>query len=67
VNKDVSEKLISRIPKHIVAVAESGLKSGDEVRRLKEAGYRAFLVGEHAMSAPDPGAALADLLREASA
>jgi indole-3-glycerol phosphate synthase len=50
------------IPENVVAVAESGLKSGDDLRRLKAAGYDAFLIGERFMSADDPGRALRDVL-----
>ena len=36
-------------------MAESGIRQGGDVRRLRDAGYDAFLVGEHLMAAPDPG------------
>jgi indole-3-glycerol phosphate synthase len=54
--------LAPRVPDDVVAVAESGIRSAGDLRRLREAGYDAFLVGEHLMSAPDPGAALRALL-----
>jgi len=54
--------LAAAIPDHVVAVAESGIATGDDVHRLRGAGFDAFLVGEHLMRAPDPGAALAALL-----
>jgi indole-3-glycerol phosphate synthase len=60
------EALISEIPAGVTAVAESGLTSGADLRRLRAAGYHAFLIGERFMSVPDPGAALAQLLRDAS-
>lgn len=53
------------IPDAVTAVAESGIKSGAELRRLRDAGFDAFLVGEQLMQASDPGAALERLLREA--
>jgi phosphoribosylanthranilate isomerase len=46
---------------------ESGIKGPGDVRRLRDAGYDAFLVGEHLMSSPDPGAALEELIRASSA
>lgn len=54
------------VPDDVVAVAESGIKSGADLRRLRDAGFDAFLVGEHLMSAKDPGAALRLLVKEAS-
>jgi indole-3-glycerol phosphate synthase len=51
----------------VTAVSESGLKTGQDVRRLRDAGYDAFLVGEQFMTAPDPGRAAAQLIAEASA
>ncbi|MGE5126178.1 MAG: indole-3-glycerol phosphate synthase TrpC [Betaproteobacteria bacterium] len=59
--------LAPAIPDDVVAVAESGIRSGRDLRELRAAGFDAFLVGEHLMSAPDPGAALLRLIREAEA
>jgi indole-3-glycerol phosphate synthase len=56
-----------KIPDGVVAVAESGIRSGDDVRRLRDVGFDAVLVGEHLMRSPDPGAALSVLIDEASA
>jgi len=53
-----SAALIARMPADVVAVSESGLKAAEDVRRLRALGYRAFLVGERFMTAPDPGEAL---------
>jgi indole-3-glycerol phosphate synthase len=62
----VFDSLIQRMPDGVVAVAESGLKTADDVRRLRAAGYNAFLMGERFMAAPDPGAALSELWATAS-
>ena len=48
-----------------IAVAESGLKTGGDLRRSANAGYDAFLIGERFMATDDPGQALADLLKGA--
>jgi phosphoribosylanthranilate isomerase len=52
------------IPDHVVAVAESGITGAEDIGRLRDAGFDAFLIGEHLMSAPNPGAALEKLLEE---
>jgi indole-3-glycerol phosphate synthase len=49
------------VPGDRLLVTESGILERADVRRLREAGVHAFLVGEAFMRAPDPGAALADL------
>ncbi|MFI5058390.1 MAG: indole-3-glycerol phosphate synthase TrpC [Candidatus Acidiferrales bacterium] len=59
---ETSFELIERIPDDCIAVSESGLCSHDDLRKLREAGFDAFLIGEHLMLAPDPAAALAQLL-----
>lgn len=46
----------------VVLVAESGIASADDVRRARDAGADAVLVGEALMRAPEPGALLADLV-----
>jgi indole-3-glycerol phosphate synthase len=61
VEVEASERLATRLPAHVVAVAESGLRSRGDIDRLAARGYRAFLVGERLMTAEDPGAALGAL------
>ena len=67
VDTRVSREAVGLIPEEVIAVAESGLKTGADLRELKSAGYDAFLVGERFMTTDDPGAALAELLKGASA
>ena len=43
-------------------VAESGIKTGEDVRSLHRAGASALLIGESLLRAEDPGAKLAELL-----
>ncbi|HZU26105.1 MAG TPA: indole-3-glycerol phosphate synthase TrpC [Bryobacteraceae bacterium] len=62
VTLDTSLRLADRMPPHAVRVAESGISSRDDIQRLKQAGFGAFLVGEHLMKAADPAAALRELI-----
>jgi indole-3-glycerol phosphate synthase len=55
------ERLAPAMPRHVVAVAESGLRTPADVTRLAAAGYRGFLIGETLMTSPDPGARLREL------
>ncbi len=50
------------IPAGVVAVAESGIRGADDVRRLADAGYQAVLVGETLVRSADRRAAVAQLL-----
>jgi len=58
----VFDDLIDEVPDHVTVVAESGLREAEDLRRLRSAGYDAFLIGERFMTTPDPGEALAELL-----
>ncbi|UCF97476.1 MAG: indole-3-glycerol phosphate synthase TrpC [Spirochaetaceae bacterium] len=58
VDLDVSLRLARSIPENITVVSESGIRGPEDIRRLRAVGIRAFLVGEHLMSAEDPAAAL---------
>lgn len=64
VDLETSIDLARLAPTGAVLVSESGIHNGADIRRLKSAGFNAFLVGEHLMRANDPGAALAQLIRE---
>ena len=62
VDVDASERLIGAIPRSVIAVSESGLKTAADIDGLRGIGYRAFLMGERFMTAADPGAALRSVL-----
>jgi indole-3-glycerol phosphate synthase len=66
VRLELFDELAPRMPSDTVAIAESGLKSSGDVRRLSAAGYHAFLMGERFMTESNPGAALAALRVHAS-
>jgi indole-3-glycerol phosphate synthase len=55
--------LAERLPENVVRVAESGIRSGEDIARLRAAGYQAFLIGESLMRADSPGEALRELMR----
>jgi len=59
---ETSFELIERIPDTCMAVSESGLRTHDDLTKLREAGFDAFLIGESLMLSPDPGAALGTFL-----
>ena len=60
VSLDTSLSLAREAPSDALLISESGLKSPDDLRRLREAGYRGFLIGETLMRADDPEQALRD-------
>lgn len=62
VDLSASTRLIGRMPRGVVAIAESGLKTRRDLEALRAAGYDAFLIGERLMTAADPGAELRELL-----
>lgn len=62
VSLETTERLAPGVPAGALLVAESGIRSGEDLRRMSRAGAHAVLVGEAFMARPDPGAALAELL-----
>jgi len=62
IDMSLTEQVAKRVPSDVVLVAESGIRTADDVRRMRDAGAHAVLVGEHLMRAPSPGAALRELL-----
>jgi indole-3-glycerol phosphate synthase len=62
VHVETSLELIEQIPEECLAVSESGIRSYEDLLKLRRAGFDAFLVGEHLMLADDPAAALRELL-----
>ncbi len=55
-------RLMDMVENHDILVAESGIKTHQDVVRLSDAGVKRLLVGEHLMRQPDVGKALRDLI-----
>jgi indole-3-glycerol phosphate synthase len=66
VSAETSILLAARIPASAVRVTESGISTHEDIVRLHEAGFDAFLIGESLMRQPDPGVALAELIKGAT-
>jgi len=67
VSLDTTLELRQHVPGSQLLIAESGIRTRDDIARLRAAGVHAFLIGETFMRAADPGAALSGLLGEGPA
>ncbi len=59
---DNSFRLAGRLPEHVCTVSESGISHPETVRKLRQAGFNGFLIGESFMKTDDPGEALSDFI-----
>jgi len=64
VNLETSFELRAKLPHGCITVSESGIKTAADLRRIRDAGFNAVLMGERLMAQPDPGKALSELLAE---
>jgi indole-3-glycerol phosphate synthase len=60
VNLQCSLNLRPHVPDEILIISESGMKTSDDIRRIRDAGFHGVLIGESLMRADDPG----ELLQE---
>ena len=58
----VSERLLPLLPEGVKGVAESGVRTAEDARRLRRAGAANLLVGEALVRAADPGALLREMV-----
>lgn len=63
-NVQTSFELNRQVPGEYLRISESGISSPDTVRRLREAGFRGFLMGENFMKQDDPATALHHFIEE---
>jgi indole-3-glycerol phosphate synthase len=56
----LSERLIPRFPRDVIAVSESGISTAADAARARAAGANAVLVGEALMRAPNPARLIAE-------
>ena len=61
VDTDNSRRLRERIPRDVLFVSESGVRTAEDVEKLREIGADAVLIGETLMRAPDKKARLDEL------
>jgi len=61
IDMDKAAGIISRLGGGHFRVAESGMKSADDIRKMRTAGADAFLVGSGLMSSENPEAVFADM------
>jgi len=67
VRLETSLDLAEAIPADCIAVSESGLHRHEDLDRLRNAGFDAFLIGEHLMEEHDPCIPFRELIGSASA
>ena len=61
VSLDTTLAMLGDLPAGKLLVTESGIRTREDVKKMRDAGVNAFLVGEAFMRADDPGKALTDL------
>jgi len=61
VTLETSLNLVEKIPAPVLKISESGFESREQIDRLRHAGFRAFLIGEHLMRTGNPREALRKL------
>lgn len=62
VDLSTTERLQPLAPPNATIVAESGIHTRDDVKRLEAAGVDAVLIGESIVTAPDPAAKIRELI-----
>ena len=65
VTLETSLRLAEQMPDGVLKISESGIHSHDDIRRLQDAGFDAFLVGEHLLKAASPESEMRALLGRA--
>jgi indole-3-glycerol phosphate synthase len=63
VDLGTSERLSKRMPANVIRVAESGIKTSQDIDHLRSFGFHAFLVGESLLRQNDRAAAVRRLLK----
>ncbi|MDX1284492.1 MAG: indole-3-glycerol-phosphate synthase TrpC, partial [Draconibacterium sp.] len=64
VSVETSVELSKQIPKKFVKISESGLAGAEEIKYLKNHGFKGFLIGETFMKNDNPGEACKKLIAE---
>jgi indole-3-glycerol phosphate synthase len=65
VSIETSLELITEAPSGALLISESGLSTGSQLKRLRSAGYRGFLIGEFLIGTGNKENSLRSIIREA--
>ncbi len=67
VDLTTAERLYPKLPTEILKISESGITTPEEVRKLREIGYRGFLIGTLFMERANPGVTLRHFINDVTA
>lgn len=67
VDIETSLQLIEKIPASKIPITESGISDVETINRLRQAGYKGFLIGENFMKTKNPAIAFADFVHQLKA
>lgn len=62
VDQELSYKVADKLPSEVLKIAESGLQNFEQVKQLRQVGYKGFLIGETFMKSSNPPLALKDFI-----
>lgn len=57
-----SLKIIDSLPESVIKISESGINSPEDAKKLLEAGFNGFLIGEQFMKSENPGLACKEFI-----
>ena len=60
---NLSFSIAEKLPSDLLLVSESGISGADQIHRLRQSGFRGFLMGECFMKEKDPGMTLNRLIK----
>ena len=66
VSLETSFRLKDLLPSNSLVISESGIKTSEDIKALKEKGFNGVLIGEVLLKSPSPGEKLMELLKGAS-
>lgn len=66
VSLETSFRFKDLLPSDSLVISESGIKTSEDIRSLKERGFNGVLIGEVLLKSPSPGKKLKELLKGAS-
>jgi indole-3-glycerol phosphate synthase len=64
INLDYSKLLVEKIPNDFIKISESGIDSVEAILKLKEYGFKGFLMGEYFMKSKNPESEMKEFIKK---